>query len=319
VSDQSPEQNAPENAGHDDVSSAPRPSAASDVSWLKYKRLARFLARLQRKTTCVFEVVPDGTVPNTCRIAADNVSARQLNRQLGRLSFRKFRNGLLTGIVLGIVAAYVLIPTGATYWYSSRRGLLPPEYDALLRTKNINDQVMQILEHEFKARTKGLFGGKRVLFEARIDDTTSITLACDAQRKGVVKSVGQRVGTRKVGSMVGSQVSRTGLDSSVSEGLGEAVSRTVDMTVEKSFRSNPVLHVVTRVDGRETEFVNFCGEKHRSDFTARDSDSTDTRDYDHTKVRRKHRVPTPDDERLYRALVQGFVGAYLSGEIIGTR
>jgi hypothetical protein len=303
------------------TSPASAPGVGSDVSWLRYKRLAAFLVRLRRKVSCSLDVRPQARLV----IDADEKSVKALDRALGGLASGAFSRGLVVGTLLGLFVAYVIVPFGGTYFYSSRNGLLPPRSDALIRTKDINDQVTQILEHEFGAHTKGMFGNKRVYFEAVVDDSTTVRLTYDTSRKGVVMSVGQRVGARMVGDMVAQTVEGTGVDSlvggdegnGVSKTVGNTVSRTASMQMEKSYRSDAVITVRTRVDGQDIEMVNYLDPQtgHRKAFSAADADTADVKASDHVCVRRDCRVPTPEDERLYAAVAGEFARAYFRGDI----
>jgi hypothetical protein len=223
---------------------------------------------------------------------------------------------VLIGIAVGIASAYFILPSLSAYVYTSKKGYLPPEYDALLKTKNVNEQAVQILEHTFAPHEKGGFGGKRVYFEAQIDDSSTIRLTYTTDRKGLVMAVSQSVGSKMVGGMVKEQVMKAGADTALSEGVGDALARTTSMSVEKGYRTLPVLTVTTLVEGREVEFVNRYadGLGHRKEFSALDADSSEVREGDHTKARRGPRVPTPEDQQRYTELVRAFVAAYHAGE-----
>jgi hypothetical protein len=311
------------------VNPVPVPGVGSDVSWLRYRRLAAFLVRLRRKVTCTLDVRPQAQGQPSLAIDADERSARALDRALGGLARGRFWRGLFAGTLLGLFVAYVIIPFLGTYVYSSRQGLLPPRSDALIRIKDINDQAMQILEHECEAHAKGMFGSKRVYFEADVDDSTTIRLTYDTSRKGVAMAVGQRVGARMVGDMVAQTVEGTGVDSlvggdaesGVSRTVGSAVSRTASMQVEKSYRRGGVITVRTRADGQDIEMVNYLDAQagHRRAFLAADADTADVKAFDHVCVRRDCRVPTPEDERLYAAVVGEFARAFFRGDIKGQR
>lgn len=287
---------------------------ASGVGWLKYKRLSRLLTALQKRCTCAIDVSPTAG-RNACSLSTDEAGARVLDKLLGRMRRGAMARGVIVGLVLGVFAAYVLIPSGVTYVYSSKAGILPPEYDALMRAKNINEQAVQILEHEFKPKSRGMFGGKKVYFETELNDSSTLMLTYDKSRKGLVASLGQRVGSGMAGDMVEKHTAGSGMDAE----LGDAVRRTTSMQVEKGFRSNPVLCVKTRIDGREVEFVNYCAPElgYQRDFLARDADTTDIKHRDHTHDKRDHRVPTVEEERLYRTLVHDFVLRFRKGEIEG--
>jgi hypothetical protein len=186
-----------------------------------------------------------------------------------------------------------------------------------MRTKNISEQAIQILEHEFKARSKGVFGRKKVFFETELNDSSVLRLTYESERKGLVSSVGQRVGSRIAGDVVQKQTAGTGVDSA----LGDAVRRSVSMQMEKGHRSNPVLRVVTRVDGKDAELVNFFAPEmgYRKNFSSADSDSTDIKHTDHTRIKRDYRPPTPEEEALYLSMVRDFVLKFRKGELEGDR
>ncbi len=318
---QAGEQSGDDRQQRPQLANEPGRQASTGVAWLRYKRLARFLTQLQKRCACVVEVTEKGTKA-ACRIEADESGAKTLDRLLGRIRFRRFWLGMAVGTAFGLFAAYILIPSGVTYVYSSRKGLLPPEYDALMRTKNINEQAVQILEHEFEPKTKGLFR-KRTYFEVDINDTVTLVLTYDKSRKGLVMALGQRVGSRVAGDVVKGQVAGTGVDSvlNVSEGLGDAVERTASMKIEKDFRSNPVLKVIVDGEGDETEYVNYFAPEigYKKDFCTADSDTANVEAFDHTEVRRDRRIPTPEDEEQYETLVREFVLKYRKGEITGDR
>jgi hypothetical protein len=303
----------------------PAPASGSDVAWLRYKRLAAFLVRLRRKVSCSLDVRPQAQGQPSLAIDADEKSVRALDRALGGLSFRRFWRGFVVGGICVLIAEGLCALLGP-YVVSSKEGLLPPRSDALIRTKDINEQAMQVLEHEFKPRTKGVFGNKRTYFEAKVDDSTTVRLTCEKSRKGLVMSVSQRVGSRMAGDMVSEAVEGTGVDSLVGDGgvsrvVGSTVSRTAAMQVEKGYRSNPVITVRTRVDGEDVELVNYCesSELHRKAFSALDADSVEPENGDHVRTGRTSRPPEPGDEQLYRSVVTRFVDAYLKGELKGDR
>lgn len=301
---------------------ASQPVVSTDVSWLKYRHLARFLARMQRKATCRFEL--DRGQPGLS-IEADDKAARVMNSQLGALWNGRFWKGLAVGTVLGVILAYVLIPSLGTYMVSSKAGLLPPEYDALIRTKNPSEQALQILEHAFEEHSKGAFGRKKVYFEAEINDSSSIRLAYDTDRKGLVMAVSQKVGSDMAQDMVRSELGKTGVDSvigrvagggGVTDGVGDAVGRAASMSVEKGYRSNPVITVSTMIEGEEAELVNYYTWDGRfsKELTARDADTTEMKNGDHVRVRRELRAPQAADQQLYIALVKEFLSRYRAGE-----
>ncbi len=275
--------------------------------------LARLARRMKRHGGLSLQV-SDTSVG--VRVSADEKAVRRLNRALQSFAAGRFARGVAAGVVLGILLAYFVLPSLSAYIYTSKKGYLPPEYDALLKTKNVNEQAVQILEHTFPAHEKGVFGGKRVYFEAPVDDSSTIRLTYNTDRKGLVMSVSQNVGSRMVGGMVKKQVVKAGIDTSLSEGVGDALQRTTSMSVEKGYRFEPVLTIATRVDGREAEFVNRCedGRGHHREFSAHDADSSKVRNGDHTVARRGARIPTPEDQMRYNALVRAFVNAYHAGE-----
>lgn len=297
-----------------------------------YHRFLRLVDRLRKKGQCTVEIGEPSDRP-TVQISADKKSAKMIESYLGGLGTKKLFVGFIIGLVAGIIAAYLFIPMTASYLYSSKKGLLPPQYDALIRMKSKSEQALQILEHEFKGNKKGgVFGKKHMVFSAPINDSTTIELSYLISKKGVVKSISQKKGTQILEKTMKKKLSETGIDSAakkyagmespdISDDVADAVTRTADMKIEKAFRSEPVIRIKTKFEGRDIIYANFFTfeGKHKKAFSAHDANSEEIKKYDHTKYRRKYRVPTTEDEYAYNALVGKFVEKFFRGEYVGKK
>ncbi|MBD3321775.1 MAG: hypothetical protein GF350_11825 [Chitinivibrionales bacterium] len=299
------------------------------LSLIKYQKLLKLFMKLKKKSNFSIDIEETGEKP-AIRISTDKKSAKLVDSYLGRLGSGKMFTGFAVGIFAGIIAAYFFIPLTASYFYSSKKGLLPPQYDALIRMKNKSEQALQILEHEFEGDKKGgLFRKKRIVFAAPINDSTTIELTYDLLKKGVIKSVSQKKGTKILEKTMKNKIAGTGIDSAakkyagmespdISDDVAEAVTRTTDMKIEKSFRANPVLRIITKHDGKDIEYANFFpfDGKHKKAFSTDDADEEDTENNDHTKYRRKYRVPTTEDQYAYTSLVTKFVEKFFNGDYV---
>jgi len=301
----------------------------SAVLLIKLKRVARLLKFVQKKTDCSIEVEDRSCdKPATLHLQGDADAFRRLERFLKRFSHVRLALGVVAGFLLGIFFAYVLLPAGGAYLYSSSKGFLPPEYDALIKMKNINYQAIQIITHEQRPRNKrirNISGKKHQLYEVNVDDSTTIQVVFDFSRKSLVKKIGQKKGTEILEKMVSKKMGETGIDSvtkyvagmkgaNISRNMASAVSRTTSAKIENSFRGQPVIKILATRDGTNYEFTNYIDflDTYSREFTPEDTDDEEIKNGDYTREGRKYRTVSGEDRARYSEIVKSYVDSWFA-------
>ena len=292
------------------------------VNLVKKKHLLKLLTKLKKRNSWHINSL-DSDSEEGCHITADNKSYATINRFISWRGKTRFVMGIFTGIITGMLLSYFIIPSGITYLYSSDKGLLPPQYDALFKGKPDHEKVMQILTHESQGNREkrgGPHGGKQMLFKAQVNDSAHIELWYLLAKKSIVVNIGQRKGEKIIKSQVEKAMATTGVDSAakyyagvedanVGKAVGDAVSRTTAMQVEQGYLTQPVIRVVIGRGRKATTYTNFLPFEGNNDalFVTSDSDSTAIATHDHVQLRRSKRVITTEDEAIYQAVVQEFL------------
>ncbi len=290
---------------------------------IKKKRVLRLIEYMKKKINCSISYI--GTSDESAfNLTLDKKAVRRLDSHILGISIKKWLWGFIFGTAFGILAAYFLIPFGTSYFYSSSTGSLPPEYDMFLQVKDKNLQAVQILEHNFEADKKifgGMHKGKEIRIEAKINDSSDITLYWKYTGKNIKEALGQKKGTEILDGTLKRAMLGKGIDSTTAGSAASAISRTTNMTMERKFRTDPILVIETVRDGEDIELINYLEYhgKHSKAFTGNDSYPGDVETGDHVKVGRDERVPSQEDEELYRELLQEFITGFLNGKIKGEK
>lgn len=303
--------------------------ADNAVKLSRFKHLIKLLNAVQKHHSSHIEFT-DKNEESECTIhGTDEVFLRIDN-------FIKIRNrlnlsaGIVGGFLLGLFSAYILIPSGATYFYSSEKGLIPPQYDALFKTKEPYEQIVQILTHETqgeKKRRGGPHRGNQMLFTSTINDTATIQLWYKLGKKSVITNISQKKGEQFIRTAVKDNMEKSGVDSAakyyagieesnIADQVSDAVSRTSSMKIEQGFLTEPVIRIVINGKKVKQTFTNYLPWEGRfsSTFTINDSDPANIHAMDNTREDRKLRVPIPADEQLYVQLQDQFIEDYLNPE-----
>lgn len=300
--------------------------ANNAVGLSKFKHLIRLLRKIQTTKRCQIEFVDDGSEVE-CQFSADHESYQILNRHILLAGRVRLLIGMVCGFLLGLLSAYVIIPSGATYLYSSDQGLIPPQYDALFKTKKPHEQVIQILTHESqgeKRRRGGPFRGNQMLFATSVNDSTQIQLWYKLSKKSIIANIGQKKGEEFIKKTVQKSMDNSGIDSAakyyagiegsnVADQVSDAVSRTTAMKVEQGFLSQPVIRIIVNGKRTKTVYTNFLPWEgsYNAEYSIKDSDPAHVPDRDNCVENRKERVPIPQDQLNYNAAVKEFIKNFL--------
>ncbi len=300
--------------------------AENAVILSKFKYLIRLLNRLKKSKKCHIDFY-DEVEESEVNLTATQDAFAIINSYLKYRGRLMLTAGVFAGFVLGLIAAYVIIPSGVTYLYSSDKGLIPPKYDALFKTKKTHEQVMQILTHETKGEKKrrgGPLKGNQMVFVSQINDTVSIELWYQLSKKSIIANISQKKGEQYIRSTVKKSMERSGVDSAakyyagveqsnVAGDVSDAVSRTTAMKIEQGFLAKPVLRVI--INGRKSKkiFTNFLpwqGEN-IAEFSIDDCNPADVLNGDNTKENRQIRVPVDGERELFDSYINLFIRKFI--------
>jgi len=302
--------------------------AKNAVALAKYKKFITLLKSLEKKTVCTFELLEENNDGNnSCRISGHKKALKTINGYLRWKSLSRFALGIALGLIAGIILSYILIPSGVVYLSSSQQGILPPQYDALIKMKDPHEQLIQIMSFEcVPVHTYGgPHRGKHIMYADSTDPVFTIELWFSASRKSIGAKLGQKKGSKILGNAVQRQVEKTGLDSvatlvtgnsmgPVSKRLGNAVSQSTAVKIEKAYQSQPVVKIINKTGKRTTEYINFLSWRgtHKDAFLVNDAHQARIKEYDHVKRGWKRRIPEQEDVDRYNEFLQKYLNEYFN-------